>query len=174
MPAATDAPAHVHRWVIATPAGPTSPGRCRCGQVRHFPNVPTWDPDRKLRNSPGKPGRRGVCSQCGEGSNSRYHKERCMNPDPATIEKEKDDMANFATCSNCRELFEVRDDSDFRHTEMATGGVRTSRDINLCPACAVAARGRGQPPAPESPPLAEASESPPATEGSEGEQPDQS
>lgn len=35
---------HAHHWIIDSPTGRTSPGRCRaCGEEREFPNVYALD-----------------------------------------------------------------------------------------------------------------------------------
>lgn len=37
---------HAHHWVLETPNGPTSPGRCKhCGETRMFPNTDRELPD---------------------------------------------------------------------------------------------------------------------------------
>lgn len=34
---------HVHRWLVESPNGPTSVGRCECGAEREFTNSPTFE-----------------------------------------------------------------------------------------------------------------------------------
>jgi hypothetical protein len=64
---------HTHHWILDTPNGPTSTGRCDCGAAKEFRN--SHDDD--ATPAPGQ-GKR-TCSACNADVRSNIHRRQCLN-----------------------------------------------------------------------------------------------
>jgi hypothetical protein len=78
-PPAGNRNAHKHHWIIDTPNGPTSGGRCDCGVVQEFRNSRDEEGAKEARRAHplGTPvtrrGTSGICLECGHGNRHPDH-----------------------------------------------------------------------------------------------------